>query len=436
VGNVWVLAEAVAYAVDPDGNPATADGADVINLSLSTVRETKLISNLLAKVCGGSDALDLPVSSNPYLVVVAAAGNGGDSTRQYPAAENVDGLIAVGATTVDDVLASFSSRGSWIQVAAPGAKILSTVPGGKYGTWSGTSMAAPIVAAEAALVRATFPDLLNKDIARHVERMSVEIGGDVPYRIDAGIALTSLPESGSTPSPTPTPTPTPTPNFTLSANPTSLTVNRGGTGTSSITITRTGGFTSGVTFGASGLPSGVSASFNPPSTTGTSTVVTLSATATATLGSATITISGTGNGLTRSTQISLSVNPGGGTGGVTVTPVINSSGPWFNDQAILLSNTGNLTAVSITIVVQRTTGISHQNQYNTVGTQILQSNNSTTSTITYTFSLATGQTLGVGTNRMFAAQTSGTGTVHSFSGDTYTVTYTTGGTTFTQTGHF
>jgi hypothetical protein len=96
------------------------------------------------------------------------------------------------------------------------------------------------------------------------------------------------------------------------------------------------------------------------------------------------------------------VNPAGGTGGVTVTPVINSSGPWFNEQAISLSNTGNLTALSITIVVQRTTGISHSGQYNTVGSQILQSNSSTTSTITYTFTLATGQTLGVGTNRMFA----------------------------------
>ena len=117
------------------------------------------------------------------------------------------GLIAVAASRKDDRLASFSSRASWIQVAAPGESILSTVPGGQYGTWSGTSMAAPFVAAEAALVRATFPNLLNKDIARHVERMSVEIDGDVQFRIDAGIALTSLPESGSNPTPTPTPTP-------------------------------------------------------------------------------------------------------------------------------------------------------------------------------------------------------------------------------------
>ena len=65
-------------------------------------------------------------------------------------------------------------------------------------------MAAPIVAGEVALVRAAFPYLLNKEIARHVERMSVEIDEDVKFRIDAGIALTSFPESN--PSPTPTPT--------------------------------------------------------------------------------------------------------------------------------------------------------------------------------------------------------------------------------------
>ena len=121
VGNIWVLAEALAFAIDPDGNPATADGADVINLSLSTLRETKLIGNLLAKACGGtSDGEDFPVSTNPHLVVVAAAGNGGDDTKQYPAAENVDGLIAVAASTKNDTSGVFfqqgfvdSSGGAW-----------------------------------------------------------------------------------------------------------------------------------------------------------------------------------------------------------------------------------------------------------------------------------------------------------------------------------
>jgi hypothetical protein len=127
---------------------------------------------------------------------------------------------------------------------------------------------------------------------------------------------------------------------------------------------------------------------------------------------------------------------GGGTGGVTVTPVINSNGPWFNEQAVSLSSgTGVITSLSITIVVQRTAGVSFNGQYNTVGSQILQSSSSTATTITYQFNLAAGQTL-AGTNRLFAAQMSGSGTVHPTSGDTYTVTYTTGGVSFTQTGHF
>jgi xyloglucan-specific exo-beta-1,4-glucanase len=228
----------------------------------------------------------------------------------------------------------------------------------------------------------------------------------------------------------------PTQDFSLAASPTSLTVTRGASGTSTITITRTGGFTGGVTLSAGGLPSGVSASFNPASATGTSSVLTLTASGTATLGAATVTVTGTGGGLTRTASINLTVvDTGGGNGGVTVTTVA-SNGPWFNEQAVSLSNTGAITSLSITIVVQRTTGLSSSGQYNTVGGQILQSNSSTATTITYQFNLAAGQTLGPATNRLFAAQMSGSGTVHPTIGDTYTVTYTTGGVAFTQTGHF
>ncbi|HEX5082157.1 MAG TPA: xyloglucanase [Blastocatellia bacterium] len=228
-----------------------------------------------------------------------------------------------------------------------------------------------------------------------------------------------------------------TPDFSLSPNPTGLTINRGASGTSTITITRTGGFTSGVALAASGLPAGVTASFAPASTTGTSSVLTLAASGAATLGAATVTVTGTGGGLMRTTSISLTVNDsGGGTGGVTVTPVISASGPWFNEQAVRLDNTGVITSLSITIVVQRTTGLGFSGQYNTVGGQILQSNSSSATAITYQFDLANGQTLGPATNRLFAAQMSGTGTAHPTSGDTYTVTYTTGGVNFTRTGTF
>src|SRR5499426_1490487 len=226
------------------------------------------------------------------------------------------------------------------------------------------------------------------------------------------------------------------PDFTISANPASLTINPGSSGMSTITITRTGGFTGSVAFSVSGLPAGVTPIFNPPSTTGNSSVLTIPIPSGTPSGSSTVTITGTGGGLTRNTTIALTVT-GGGTGGVTITPVINASGPWFSEEALRLDSPGvAITALSITITVQRTTGVGFNGQYNTVGGQILQTNTVAATTITYQFNLAAGQTLGIGTNRIFAAQMTGSGTVHPTTGDTYTVTYTTGGVSFTQTGHF
>jgi subtilisin family serine protease len=181
LGNTWVLAEALAYAVDPDGNPKTKDGADVINLSLSTARRTRLLDDLLDRVC-----------SDSTLVVVAAAGNTGDFTEEYPAAEGVGGLIAVAASTDTDKLAWFSTRGSWIRVAAPGDGITSTVPGGMYGTWEGTSMAAPFVAGSAALVHARWPTLRNTKIVDQITKTAARIDGPVPVRLDLRSTLTTL----------------------------------------------------------------------------------------------------------------------------------------------------------------------------------------------------------------------------------------------------
>jgi chitin-binding protein len=123
-------------------------------------------------------------------------------------------------------------------------------------------------------------------------------------------------------------------------------------------------------------------------------------------------------------------------GGVTVTTAVTSQSPWYNEQQLRIANTSPLTALSVTIVVQRTTGISHSGQYNTVGGQITQSNSSTASAITYQFALGSGQTLSASTNRAFVVQLGGTGTAHPTSGDTYTVTYTAGGVTRTQSGTF
>jgi thermitase len=122
-------------------------------------------------------------------VVVAAAGNSGSSVAQYPAGESLAGQLAVGASTRADQVASFSNYGSWVQVAAPGENILSTVPGGGYGTWSGTSMAAPLVAGEAALVRAAYPKMTTVQVAQQVASKGVSYRKFIKTRIDAASAL-------------------------------------------------------------------------------------------------------------------------------------------------------------------------------------------------------------------------------------------------------
>jgi subtilisin family serine protease len=107
------------------------------------------------------------------ILTVAAAGNGGadyvgddnDATPLYPASFALDSVISVGATDHADALASFSNYGATtVHVAAPGASILSTTPGGNYAWYGGTSMAAPHVAAIAALAWSHAPSASHQAV--------------------------------------------------------------------------------------------------------------------------------------------------------------------------------------------------------------------------------------------------------------------------------
>ncbi len=130
-GNVFTVAEAVYDSI--------SDGADVINMSFGT--PDKMESKIVTEA--------LKAASKAGVVVVAAAGNDGSEDKHYPAA--VDKVISVGALSADGTgLATFSARGDWVDVAAPGVGIVSALSCG-FGSWSGTSMAAPFVAGAAAL---------------------------------------------------------------------------------------------------------------------------------------------------------------------------------------------------------------------------------------------------------------------------------------------
>jgi hypothetical protein len=127
--------------------------------------------------------------------------------------------------------------------------------------------------------------------------------------------------------------------------------------------------------------------------------------------------------------------PGTGTNGVTVTGSVASSSPWFSEEDVKFNNTSTITAMTVTITVQKTTGVSYNGMYTTFG-GMTSTHADNGSTITYTFTLGSGQTISAGSNRLAAAQFGGNGTAHSTSGDTYTVTSTSNGVVSTVSGHF
>ena len=205
-GNAWVLAEALLYALDPDANAGTDDGAHVINLSLGSYSRTRVLDSVaLLATCTMPAVVLEPEDdfSDPgynadkdrcgrfggAVVVVAVGNDASDRVRQYPAAEGVYGLLAVAASNAASKLASFSNFGSWVDVAAPGEGLTSPVPGGGYGTWSGTSMAAPLAAGAAALVRALNPGMTPRDVARRLVQASAKLCDTKLRQVDAAAAL-------------------------------------------------------------------------------------------------------------------------------------------------------------------------------------------------------------------------------------------------------
>ena len=208
-GNIWVLAEALRYAVNPDGDLSTDDGATVINMSLGTDQRTAFLDDIINLVTcsnngNGESGHDVRAANGVTMgangkpeeclsgkgaVIVAAAGNDGDTLKEYPAAEDSKGVLAVAATTQDDVRASYSNYGSWVQIGAPGDAILSTVPGNQWGAWSGTSMATPFVAGVAALVQSSTDGLTPDEVTRRIVNSADTISGEVRLRVDAAAAL-------------------------------------------------------------------------------------------------------------------------------------------------------------------------------------------------------------------------------------------------------
>ena len=150
------------------------------------------------------------------VVIVAAAGNSANPSKTYPA--YYENCIAVAATDVNDVKASWSSYGDWVDVAAPGVNIYSTFPNhtyaiGKelsYDYGSGTSMSVPHVTGIAALVWATDLNASNEAVRERIETTAEPISGTGRYWIWGRVNACSAVGGNCSMEPTPTPIPTPT----------------------------------------------------------------------------------------------------------------------------------------------------------------------------------------------------------------------------------
>lgn len=140
-------------------------GAKVISMSLGGGESTTL-----------QDAVDYAWDGGGAngSVLIAAAGNDGDDTLNYPAAYS--NVVSVAATDDTDTVADFSNANSDVEVAAPGVDITSTWNDGGYDTISGTSMATPHASGVAAVIEARYPSATAAEIVAKLDGAVDDLG--------------------------------------------------------------------------------------------------------------------------------------------------------------------------------------------------------------------------------------------------------------------
>jgi len=162
VGVCWSARIMACKFLDSDGSGSTADAIECIQYA------TRMGARVINASWGGGpyekalfDAIG--VANQAGILFCAAAGNeksNNDDAPSYPASYNNDNILAVAATDEHDQLASFSCYGAYsVDLAAPGVSILSTVVGGGYKLFNGTSMATPHCSGAAALLLSINPKL-------------------------------------------------------------------------------------------------------------------------------------------------------------------------------------------------------------------------------------------------------------------------------------
>lgn len=183
-GSAYLLSLALADAIDRQ--------VDVINLSLVYQRRSAAVDRLLEQAGAAG------------IAVIAAAGNDGLDVLPFPASDRH--TVAVTALNADGSgLAEFANRGPDVLVAAPGVEVYGAVDDGRWGTWSGTSMAVPFTAGAMAVLRQIDPGLdpvLFADLLRQSGRPLTD-GVWNGVALDVGRAVFRLVPQTEAPIPSP-----------------------------------------------------------------------------------------------------------------------------------------------------------------------------------------------------------------------------------------
>ncbi|MGW3012546.1 type VII secretion-associated serine protease mycosin [Streptomyces sp. NPDC001219] len=177
-GTADSLADAIDYAVQQN--------VDIINISQGTDASPDKLRSLKAAI---------QRASLRKILIVASAGNDGASgkdKKMFPAAfQEYDNVLSVAASDRNNERAPFSQSGDWVDIAAPGVNMVSTVPNGGNCVDQGTSFAAPYAAGAAALLiskhRHEVPKWTPQQVIWHLEQTAERVRPKADRNIGWGV---------------------------------------------------------------------------------------------------------------------------------------------------------------------------------------------------------------------------------------------------------